>query len=180
MQVSQLQTTHQVQEDFFGLRWFLIFVAVLEGFAAVPDLPLIIDRPNLLFGPWAVTPTTLLGVFFAKLYVAVHPLLAIAALALCVAGNVRGALVALAAICVVTWLNFLPMLFQDGVRLQGWWSLQWAAAQLVVFPLLAGITIALAVLTSRYRLAAALIAIPTMYNMLDTIMFVVNVIATNM
>ena len=179
-QVSQLQTTHQVQEDFFGLRWFLAFVALLEGFEALLDLPLLIDRPNLLFGPYAITPETALGAFFAKFYVATHPLLVIAAVALAVAGSVRGALVALAAICVVTWLSFLPMLFQDGVRFQGWWAYQWAAAQLFVFPILAGITIALAVLTSRYRLAAALIAIPTIYNMAGTIMFVVNVIAANL
>jgi hypothetical protein len=179
-QVSQLQTTGEAQEDFFGLRWFLVFVALLEGFEALLDLPLLIDRPNLLFGPWAVPPTTALGVFVAKLYVVAHPLLAIAALALSVAGNVRGALLALAAICVVTWLHLLPVVFQDGVQFQSWWALQWAVAQFVVFPMLAAITIALAVLTRRYRLAAALIAIPTMHNILGTIVFVVNVIAANL
>ena len=88
-QVSQLQTTGEAQEDFFGLRWFLAFVALLEGFEAFLDLPLLIDRPNLLFGPYAIVPETALGVFFAKLYVATHPLLVIAAIALAVAGSVR-------------------------------------------------------------------------------------------
>ena len=179
-QVSQLRTTDEVQDDYFGLRWFLVFIALLEGFESALDLPLLIDRPNILFGPWAVPPTTALGVFFAKSYVVAHPLLAIAVLALSVAGNVRGALLALAGICVVTWLHFLPVVFQDGLRLANWWSVQWAVAQLVVFPILAGITIALAMLTKRYRLAAALVAIPTLHNILATITFVARVIAANL
>jgi hypothetical protein len=172
--------TDQVQKDLFGLRAFLVFVAVLEGFDAILDLPLLIDRPNLLYGAWAVTPTTLSGALLAKLHVAVHPLLAIAALTLCVTGNVRGSLVALAAISVETWLSLLPVLLHDGLPLHGWWDLQWTVAQAFVFPLLAGIVIALAVLTSRCRLAAALIAIPTAYNALGAVMFVVNVILANM
>jgi hypothetical protein len=49
-QVSQLQTTGEAQEDYFGLRWFLLFIALLEGFEAVLELPLIIDRPNPVRG----------------------------------------------------------------------------------------------------------------------------------
>ena len=171
--------TGQIQDDLFGLRAFLIFVAVVEGFDAILDLPLLIDRPNLLYGPWAVTPATFPGVFLAKLHVAVHPLLAIAALMLSVMGNVRGSLIALAAISVATWLSFLPVLLHDGLALEGWWDLQWTVAQVFVFPLLAGTVIALAVLTSRYRLAAALIAIPTAYNALGAVIFVVNVVRAN-
>jgi hypothetical protein len=177
-QVSQLQTTGEAQEDYFGLRWFLLFIALLEGFEAVLELPLIIDRPNLLFGARALTPPTPPGVFLAKLHLVAHPLLAIAAFTLTVAGNVRGALVAFAAICVVAWLSILPMAF--ALRLQSWWDIQWVVAQLLVFPLLAGTVIALAVLTSRYRLAAALVAFPTLYNALGTVMFVVRVILINM
>jgi hypothetical protein len=179
MQVGQPRMTGQVQEDLFGLRAFLVFVAVLEGFDAILDLPLLIDRPNLLYGAWAVTPATHAGALLAKLHVAVHPLLAVAALMLCVTGNVRGSLVALAAISVETWLSFLPVLLHDGLPLEGWWNLQWTVAQVFVFPLLAGIVIALAVLTSRYRLATALIAIPTVYNALGAVMFVANVVLAN-
>ena len=87
------QTTHHTQENLFGLRCGLILVALLEGLEAVLDLPLIVDRPNLLYGPWAEVPTTTAGVLLAKVHVAAHPLLAIAALTLTVLGNVRGALI---------------------------------------------------------------------------------------
>ena len=93
-------------------------ITVLEGLEAVLDLPLIVDRPNLLYGPWAEVPTTTAGVLLAKVHVAAHPLLAIAALTLTVLGNVRGALIALAAISVVTWLSFLPVALQDGLPFQ--------------------------------------------------------------
>lgn len=172
--------TDEVQEDLFGLRWFLVFIAGLEIVDAVLDLPLLIDRANLLYGAWAVTPTTLLGAIAAKLYVAAHPLLAVAALMLSVAGNVRGSLVALAAISVTTWLSLLPVVLYDELWPQSWWGLQWTVAQLLVFPLLAGITIALAVLTTRYRLAAVLIAIPTAYGVLGAVMFVGRLLANIM
>ena len=177
-QVSQLQTTDEVQEDFFGLRWFLLFIALLEGFDAILDLPLIIDRPNLLFGTGGTRSTTLLGLVLAKLYVVGHPLLVIAAAAWSVAGNVRGALIAFAAICVLAWLSILPMAF--ALQPHGWWEIQWVVAQSLVFPLLAGTVIVLAVLTSRYRLAAALVAFPTLYNAFGTVMFVVRAILNNM
>jgi hypothetical protein len=180
MQTSHPTTTPQVQDDLFGTQCVLVLVAVLEAFDAFLDLPLIIDRPNLLFGPWAVVPTTLVGIILAKVHLIVHPLLAIAALTSTVAGNVRGALVALGAISVVTWLSFLPMVLQDGLALQGWWSIQWTVAQLLVFPVLAGTVIALALLTRRYRLATVLIAIPTLYNILGIVFFVINVVAANM
>ena len=180
MQTSHPTTTPQVQDDLFGTQCVLVLVAVLEAFDAFLDLPLIIDRPNLLFGPWAVVPTTLMGIILGKVHVAVHPLLAIAALALTVAGNVRGALIALGAISVVTWLSFLPLVLQDGLPFRGWWSIQWTVAQLFVFPVLAGIVIALAVLTRRYRLATLLIAIPTGYNILGMVFFVISVVAANM
>jgi hypothetical protein len=172
MQADQSPMTGQVQEDLFGLRWFIVTVAALEGIDAILDLPLLIDRPNLLYGAWAVAPTTLLGAILAKLYVAVHPLLAVAALMLSVAGNVRGSLVALAAISVATWLSLLPVVLYDGLRLQSWWSVQWTVAQLFVFPVLAGIGVAIATLTIRYWLAAALIAIPTAYGVLGAVLFV--------
>jgi len=180
MQISQSQTTSQLQKHLFGLRCVLVVVALLEAFEAILDLPLIVDRPNLLFGPWAEMPTTPFGIILAKAHVIAHPLLAIAALALSVSGNVRGALIALGAISVVTWLSFLPVVLQDGLPLQGWWAIQWTVAQLLVFPLLAGMTIALAVLSSMLRLATALIAIATAYNAFGMVSFVVNVLIANM
>ena len=89
MQISHPATTPPVQDDLFGTRCVLVLIALLEAFDALLDFPLIVDRPNLLFGPWAVVPTTLMGIILAKVPLIVHPLLAIAALTLTVAGNVR-------------------------------------------------------------------------------------------
>jgi hypothetical protein len=66
----------------------------------------------------------------------------------------------------------LPVVLYDGLRLQSWWSVQWTVAQLLLFPLLAGIGVAIATLTIRYWLAAALIAIPTAYGVLGAVLFV--------
>jgi hypothetical protein len=180
MQISHPRTTDHVQEDSFGLRCVLVLVALLEVIEAVLDLPLIVDRPNLLYGPWAEMPTSPLGVFLAKGHVVVHPLLAFAALTLSVVGNIRGSLVALGAISVVTWLSFLPVVLRDGLPLQDGWAVQWTIAQLLVFPVVAGMAIALAVLTSLHRLAVVLIAIPTAYNAFGMVLLIINIFVANM
>ena len=171
--------TRQMQDSSFGLRCFLVLVALFEVFDATLDLPLIIDRPNLLFGPWAVVPTTLMGILLAKTYVIVHPTLAIAALTFSANGNIRGALIALGAISILTWLSFLPAILEHGLPLEDWRNVQWTVAQLVVFPLLAGVAITLAVRTRRYWLAAALLGVATAYNAFGMLLFVVNVVVAN-
>jgi hypothetical protein len=174
-----MDRSRPVEEHLFGLTYLILVVALLEALHAILDLPLIIDRPNLLFGPWAVMPATLTGIILAKARVVLHPLLALAALTLCLSGNLRGALVALGAIWVMTWLSFLPWVLHDGLPIQGWWALQWTVAQLFVFPVLAAAAIALAVLSSRHRLAAVLLAIPTAYAAFGTAMFIVKAVVAN-
>jgi hypothetical protein len=175
-----LVESEQVQQNLFGVRSVLIIAAALEAFEAILDLPLIVDRPNLLFGPWGEMPTTFMGIILAKAHVIAHPLLAIAALTFSVAGNVRIALVGLGTISVLTWLSFLPVVLHDGLPLEGWWAIQWTIAQLFAFPVLAGISILLAVSTSLYKLSAGLIAIPTAYNTFGMGLFVINVVIANL
>src|SRR5437868_14398394 len=107
MQSSPSQATHPAYED-FGVVCVLILVVLLEGVKAILDLPLIIDRPNLLYGPWGVMPATLTGMILAKLNVITHPLLVIAALMFTLSGKLREALIALGAITVIGWLRMLP------------------------------------------------------------------------
>jgi hypothetical protein len=179
MQSSPSQAIHKMQEDFW-LHCLLIVVALLEGVKAILDLPLIIDRPNLLYGPWGVMPATWTGIILAKLNVISHPLLVIAALMFPLSGKLREALIALGAITVVSWLSILPVMLQDEMTLRGfwtgWWAIQWSIAQVFVFPALAGIAIALAVLTSRTMLSAVLIAIPTAYDTYDMAYFVIRAV----
>jgi hypothetical protein len=180
MQSSPSQAaTRPVQEDFW-LHCLLIVVALLEGVKAILDLPLIIDRPNLLYGPWGVMPATLAGMILAKLNVISHPLLVIAALMFTLSGKLREALIALGAITVISWLSILPVMLQDEMTLRafwtGWWAIQWSIAQMFVFPALVGIAIALAVLTSRTMLSAVLIAIPTIYDTYDMAYFVIRAV----
>ena len=63
------------------------------------------------------------------------------------------------------WLNLMPSVVQDGLRLDDGFDIQWTAAQIFVFPLIATCGIAFAVRDERLRLAAALIAVPTLYNL---------------
>ena len=179
MQSSPSQAIHKVQEDFW-LHCLLIVVALLEGVKAILDLPMIIDRPNLLFGSPGVMPATLLGIVLTKAYVTFHPLLVTAGLMFALSGNLRAALLALGAIPVISWLSMLSVMFQDERTLQGfwtsWWAIQWSIAQMFVFPALVGIAIALAVLTSRTMLSAVLIAIPTVYDTYDMAYFVIRAV----
>jgi len=161
------------------MRLVLTIVAALEALEAILNLPLIVDRPNLLFGPWAEVPETALGIFLAKALVVCHPMLAIAALTFSITGRVRGALVALGAISILTWLSFLPTVVQNGPPLQGFGDIQWTVAQLLIFPLLAGTAVALAALKCRYSLATAMIVVPTAYNTFGMILFVIKVLAAN-
>jgi hypothetical protein len=73
----------------------------------------------------------------------------------------------------------LPAILEHGLPLEDWRNVQWTVAQLLVFPLLAGVAITLAVRTRRYWLAAALLGVATAYNAFGMLLFVVNVVVAN-
>ena len=179
MQSSPSQATHPTYED-FGVVCVLILVALAEGVKAILDVPMIIDRPNLLFGLPVFMPATLLGIVLTKAYYIFHPLLVMAGLMFTLSGNLRAALLALGAIPVLSWLATVSVMFQDERTLQGfwmsWWAVQWTILQMFAFPVLVGIAIALAVLTNRTMLSAVLIALPTAHDTYDMAYFVIRAV----
>jgi hypothetical protein len=147
----------------FGPRNILIAVAVLELLAVLWDF--LFGRMSILFRDrWEPVEPGIADVL-AKAYVACHPFLALAALALAATGRVRHAIVALGAVEMMRWLNYMPSVMQNGLRLDDGFDIQWTAAQIFVFPLIAACGIALAVRDERPGLATALISIPTLYNL---------------
>ena len=110
----------------------------------------------------------------AKAYFVCHPLLALAALALAARGRVRPAVVALGAVETMRWLKLMPTVLQNGLRLEDGLTVQWTVTQIFVFPLIAACGIAFAVRDEQPRLAATLIAVPTLYNLFGLAVYVLR------
>jgi hypothetical protein len=146
-----------------GPRNILIVVAALELLAVLWDF--LFGRMSILFRDPLEPAEPGMADVLAKAYVACHPLLALAALALAATGRVRHAIVALGAIVMMRWLNYMPSVVQNGLRLDDGFDVQWTAAQIFLFPLMAACGIALAVRDERPGLATALISVPTLYNL---------------
>jgi hypothetical protein len=136
---------------------------------------------DVLFGPMSILFRDPLeraeqgvGDVLAKVYFACHPLLALAAMVLAARGRVRHAIVALGAVEAMRWLKLMPSVLQNGLRLEDGWAIQWTVAQIFVFPLVAACGIAFAARDERPRLAAALIAVPTLYNLFGLTVYVLR------
>ena len=60
-----------------------------------------------------------LGGAIIKAYIASHPVLALAALALATVGRLRYAIMALGALVLMNWLNFMPSVVRHGLDFGG-------------------------------------------------------------
>ena len=142
------------------LRTVLVIVGLIELLAALFDLPDLFRGVHNLFGEAS-------GSGFAEAittaHLICHPLLAIAAVVLAATGRVRLAIVALGIVVIMTWLNHLPWLGR--LDLSKARDVQWAAKQIIAFPLMAAFAIALAARDARLGLATALVSIPTISNL---------------
>ncbi|HTB04939.1 MAG TPA: hypothetical protein VK804_31085 [Bradyrhizobium sp.] len=152
-----------------GLRTVLIVVALIELLEALFDLPDLFWGVHHLFGEasgsgYAEAITTA--------HLVCHPLLAMAAVAFAATGRVRHAIIALGIVVIMTLMNHLPWLGRlDLAKAR---DLQWAAKQIVVFPLLAAFAIALAARGKWPGLATALVSIPTISNLASLTAYVVG------
>src|SRR5688572_4348666 len=95
-----------------GLRTVLILAALLEGFDAASSLP-------PLFGDMSKIPGPGFGGFLIKAHIATHAPLTLAVLVFAIIGRVRYAIIALAVIAFMTWLNFMPSVVRHGLELKG-------------------------------------------------------------
>jgi len=150
-----------------GLRVVLIIAALLEGFDAASSV-------LTLFGDMSEIPGTGFGGFLIKAHIATHAPLALAVLVFAAIGRVRYAIIALAAIAFMTWLNYMPSVVRHGLEFRGIGAFE-TPARIIAFPLMAACAIALAARNQRLQLATALASIPTFYSLLGVIIFAVGV-----
>ena len=150
-----------------GLRVVLIIAALLESFDALSSVP-------TLFGDMSEIPGPGFGGLLIKAHIASHPVLALAVLVFAAVGQVRYAIIALAAIVFMTWLNYMPSVVLHGLEFRGVGAFE-TPVRIIAFPLMAACAIALAARNQRLRLATALASIPTFYSLIGLIVFAIGV-----
>jgi hypothetical protein len=151
-----------------GLYLLLIIIAAIEAFDGLSHAP-------MLFGDMSEIPGPGLGGAIIKAYVASHPLLALAALGFATVGRLRYAIMALGALVLMTWLNFMPSVVRHGLDFRGVSAFE-TPVRMIAFPLMAACAIALASRGQRLGLATLLVSIPTLYGVFAVIAFGIGVI----
>jgi hypothetical protein len=150
-----------------ALRIVLSFLAALESVLALSDLPGALSWHDAGFS---------VGQMLINANLVVHPLFALAALALAVSGRLRAALIVLAAYVLVDWLSEVPTLLRFGFE-GNFTSVGISIfGQQVVFPLLAIAAIVLAAKNTRLWLAALFVALPPLNLVLGIVIFTISVL----
>jgi len=150
-----------------GLYLLLIIVAAIEAFDGLSHAP-------MLFGDMSTIPGPGVGSAIIKAYVASHPLLALAALAFATVGRLRYAIMALGALVLMNWLNYMPSVVLHGLDFDGASAFQ-TLLQIIAFPLMGACAIALAARGQRLGLATMLVSVPTLFNLAAVIAFGISV-----
>ena len=151
-----------------GLRVVLILMAALEAYDGLSSV-------FILFGDMSEIPGPGFGGFLIKAHIASHPVLALAAILFAVIGRVRYAIIALGAVVIMTWLNYMPSVVRHGFGFDNAYSTLQGAAQIIAFPLMAACAIAYAARDQRLGIATALVSIPTFWFWLGVIAFAIGV-----
>ena len=150
-----------------GLYLLLIIIAAIEAFEGLSHAP-------MLFGDMSEIPGPGIGGAIIKAYIAVHPLLALAALALATIGRLRCAIMALGALVLMNWLNDMPSVVRHGLDFKGLSAFE-TPMQIIAFPLMGACAIALAARSQRLGLATLLVGIPTLYGVMAVVAFGIGV-----
>ena len=150
-----------------GLYLLLILIAAIEAFDGLSHVP-------ALFGDMSEIPGPGVGGAIIKAYIAVHPLLALAALALATIGRLRCAIMALGALVLMNWLNYMPSVVRHGLDFKGLSAFE-TPMQIIAFPLMGACAIALAARSQRLGLATLLVGIPTLYGVMAVVAFGIGV-----
>jgi exosortase/archaeosortase len=105
--------------------------------------------------------------------IGIYPILAVAGLIFAIKGDLRRAIMALAAIVIVNWfMDDLPSMFMHGLEfLSGGFTGFHLFAQMIVFPLLAVVAFVLARRNERLWLALAFASLRTLSNIAAVIAF---------
>jgi hypothetical protein len=150
-----------------GLYLLLILIAAIEAFDGLSHVPILFGDRSEILGPG-------LGGAIIKAHIASHPVLALAALAFATVGWLRYAIIALGALVLMAWLNFMPSVVRHGLDFGGVSAFE-TPVRIIAFPLMAACAIALAARGRRLGLAAMLVSIPTLYGVFAVIAFGVGV-----
>jgi hypothetical protein len=137
-----------------GLRLLLAVVALLEaynGLSVVTDLLIPGHKASGIDGA------------IARAHLAVHPVLALAALLFALIGRLRDAVIVLGALVLLTWLNEMPSVVRHGLELSNSYTAIQTTAQIIAFPLMAACGIAYAARDQRPGISATLVSIPTLF-----------------
>jgi hypothetical protein len=150
-----------------GLYLLLILIAAVEAIDGLSHLP-------ALFGDASQIPGSGLSGAIVKTYIASHPVLALAALAFATVGRLRYAIMALGALVLMAWLNFMPSVVLHGLDFNGVSAFE-TPVRIIAFPLMAACAIALAARGRRLGLATLLVGIPTLYGVFAVIAFGIGI-----
>ena len=150
-----------------GLYLLLIIIAAIEAFDGLSHVP-------TLFGDMSDIPGPGVGGAIIKTYIASHPVLALAALGFATIGRLRYAIIALGALVLMTWLNFMPSVVRHGLDFNGISAFE-TPVRIIAFPLMGACAIALAARNQRLGLAAMLVSIPTLYSVAAVIAFGIGI-----
>ena len=148
------------------LRILLAIVAGLELFDSLIGAPMLLDSTSSFPGPG-------IGGAILKLTMAVHPVLALAALILAAIGRARHAVLVLGAVVLTTWLSIMPSVALHGLGAGSGTVL--TPEQVITFPLMGACAIALAARNQWLWLATALVSIPTFMSTLGFVLFTITV-----
>ena len=150
-----------------GLYLLLIIIAAIESFDGL-------SNASILFGDMSQIPGPGVGGTIIKAYIASHPVLALAALGFATIGRLRYAIIALGALVLMTWLNFMPSVVRHGLDFNGISAFE-TPVRIIAFPLMGACAIALAARNQRPGLAAMLVGIPTLYSVAAVIAFGIGI-----
>ena len=153
-----------------GWRMLLIAAAALEFLGGVRDFPILFDNLSETPGPG-------LGGAIIVAKIALQPILGLAALVCAWTGRLRQSLLPMAAIILMTWLNFLPSVTLHGLDFRGKDAFisSHMILQVVLAPLLAAAVAALAIRNRITPAAIALAILPTIVGVLGVVVFAISV-----
>ena len=149
------------------LRIALSIIAGVEAWFGLGDFPGAFDLHD---APLSVAQ------FLINARLAIHPVFAVAAFVLAVAGRIRAAMIVLAAYILVQWLSELPSFARFGIE-WNWTPVGLSLfAQQAVFPVLAVAAIILARCDRHLWLGALFVALPPANEILGIAIFTIGIL----
>lgn len=152
----------------FWLSAALLAVALFETVDGLSNV-------GTLFGDMSEIPGPGFGGFLIKLYLATHPIFAIAALIFAAFGRVRFAVMALIGVIIGRWLWIMPSVAMQGLEMTNFNSAQNSVALVIAPPLLAACALALTIRNERLGFATLLVCLPSLYMIVSVFAFAIGV-----